>query len=97
MPHIVIWSPQAIEDIQQAYRFLASKNLDTAQAVAKILFQQAEILEAYPEVGRPADDLEPEHRERIVSFGASGYVLLYEIINNTVIVLAVRHQKEVGY
>jgi toxin ParE1/3/4 len=59
--------------------------------------QQAEILETYPEAGRPAGDLEPEHRERIVPFGASGYVLLYEIIDNTVVVLAVRHQKEVGY
>jgi plasmid stabilization system protein ParE len=93
----VIWSPQAIDDIYRAYQFLASKSLDAAQAAAKILLQQAEILEKYPEAGRPADDLEPEQRERIVPFGASGYVLLYEIIDNTVIVLAVRHQKEVGY
>jgi toxin ParE1/3/4 len=64
---------------------------------ATTLSQQAQILEIYPGAGRPADDLEPEHRELIVPFGASGYVLLYEIINDTIIVLAVRHQKEVGY
>jgi plasmid stabilization system protein ParE len=97
MPHIVKWSPQAIEDVRRIYEFLASKNIGAASAAATAILKQAEILEVHLNVGRPAADLEPEHRELVIPFGASGYVLLYEIHDGNVLVLAVRHQKEVGY
>jgi toxin ParE1/3/4 len=42
-------------------------------------------------------DLEAEHRELLIPFGAAGYVLLYRVDGDDVLVLAVRHQKEVGY
>lgn len=99
MPPVVIWSPRAIECIKRLYNFLAEKNIDAAKAAAALLFKQAEILEAFPNVGRPAEDLEPEHREILIPFGAAGYVLLYHFDEDraAVTVLAVRHQKEVGY
>lgn len=99
MPHIVSWSPRAVSGVQKAYRFLAEKDADAAKAAAQIILQQANILEAFPNAGRPADDLEPEHRELLVPFGATGYVLLYRVNpgNASVTVLSVRHQKEVGY
>lgn len=99
MPPVVIWSPRAIECIKRLYNFLAEKNIDAAKSAAALLFKQAEILEAFPNVGRPAEDLEPEHREILIPFGAAGYVLLYHFDEDraAVTVLAVRHQKEVGY
>lgn len=99
MPPVVIWSPRAIECIKRLYNFLAEKNIDAAKAAAALLFKQAEILEAFPNAGRPAEDLEPEHREILIPFGAAGYVLLYHFDEDraAVTVLAVRHQKEVGY
>lgn len=103
MPHIVTWSPQAVSGIQKAYRFLAEKDTAAAKAAAKaaaqVLLKQANILEAFPNAGRPVDDLEPEHRELLVPFGATGYVLLYCVNpeDALVTVLSVRHQKEVGY
>lgn len=39
--------------------------------------KQAELLERFPQAGRPAEDLEPEHRELLIPFGGAGYVLLY--------------------
>jgi hypothetical protein len=44
-----------------------------------------------------AEDLEPEHRELLIPFGASGYVIFYETLDNDVCILAVKHQKEAGY
>ncbi|WP_231741418.1 type II toxin-antitoxin system RelE/ParE family toxin [Paucibacter sp. KCTC 42545] len=36
-------------------------------------------------------------RELIIPFGSAGYVALYEIVNaSTVIILALRHQREEG-
>jgi plasmid stabilization system protein ParE len=40
----------------------------------------------------------PTRRELIIPFGATGYVALYEIANpSSVVVLAVRHQREEDY
>lgn len=99
MPPVVIWSPRAIECVKHLYNFLAEKNIDAAKAAAALLFKQAEILEAFPNAGRPAEDLDPEHREILIPFGAAGYVLLYHFDEDrtAVTVLAVRHQKEAGY
>lgn len=97
MSYLVTWLPQAIQGVQRAYRFLAEKDIEAAKAAAGIILQQAHILEKFPNAGRPADDLDPEHRELLVPFGASGYVLVYEVTGNNVTVLAVKHQKEVGY
>ena len=36
-------------------------------------------------------------REWPISFGASGYVALYRLQQDVALVVAVRHQKEVGY
>lgn len=40
----------------------------------------------------------PTRRELIIPFGATGYIALYEIVNSTsMLVLAVRHQREEDY
>ena len=57
----------------------------------------AALLEKFPNVGRPAEDLDPEQRELLIPFGVSGYVLVYEVHAEIILVLAVRHPKEAGY
>jgi plasmid stabilization system protein ParE len=41
--------------------------------------------------------MDSEFQEWPISFGASGYVALYRLQQDTALVVAVRHQKEVGY
>lgn len=96
MPRLT-WSDNALRGIQKVYRFLADKDMDAAKAAAKAIKKEAGILAKFPEAGRPADDLDPEHRELLIPFGGSGYVLVYEVYPEYVLVLAVKHQKEVGY
>ena len=55
------------------------------------------IIAQHPEIGRPAEEMDPEYREWLISFGDSGYIALYRYDGNTAVVLAVRHQKEAGY
>jgi plasmid stabilization system protein ParE len=50
-----------------------------------------------PGIGRPLPDRDPAMRERVISFGESGYVVLYRVERDAVVVLAVRHQREAGY
>ena len=99
MSFVVVWSPKAVEDIRRLYSFLAEKNSEAAKAAAALLLKQAELLEMFPNAGRPAEDLDPEHREIVIPFGVAGYVLLYHFDAEgiAVTILAVKHQKEAGY
>lgn len=93
----LIWSPQALRDVQRLYRFLAVHNLDAAKRAVKAIRQEIKILEQQPAIGRPMQDMEPEYREWLIDFGDSGYVALYRLAGDEVLILAVRHQREVGY
>ncbi len=41
--------------------------------------------------------MEPEFRERVIVFGDSGYVVLYRYDGDMAVILAIRHQREIGY
>ena len=57
-----------------------------------------ELLRAFPFSCRKADADNPFLRELLITFGASGYVALYEIEDeHTITILAVRHQREDDY
>lgn len=93
----VIFAPEAIRNIQRLREFLRPKNADAARRAGEAIMQSVRILEAQPRIGRPVDDLPDEYREWLIDFGDSGYVARYRIDGDTVTILAVRHQKEVGY
>jgi plasmid stabilization system protein ParE len=93
----LIWSPQALRDVQRFYRFLAEHNLDAATRAVKAIRQEVKVLAHQPAIGRPMQDMEPEYREWQIDFGDSGYVVLYRLAVDAVVILAVRHQREVGY
>lgn len=93
----LIWSPQALLDVQRLYRFLALKNADAAKRAVKAVRQSVRALGQQPGLGRPIDDMPDEFREWVIDFGDSGYVARYRIDPDAVTILTVRHQKEVGY
>ncbi|HSY25899.1 MAG TPA: type II toxin-antitoxin system RelE/ParE family toxin [Burkholderiaceae bacterium] len=96
MPRL-IWSQSALLDVQRLYRFLAKKNLDAAKHAVTAIRESVKIISAQPSVGRPAKDMEPEYREWLIDFGNSGYIALYHYDEQVAVIVAVRHQKEVGY
>lgn len=96
MPRL-IWTNRAAAELRQVYLFLTEKDATVAAKAVDIIRNKANILKQYPNAGRPADDLEPEHRELLIPFGAAGYVLYYEVMGDAVQILAVKHQREAGY
>ena len=96
MPRL-IWTPSALLDVQRLYRFLVVKNPDAARRAVKAIRQGVKVLEQQPRVGRPVEDMDNEYRDWIIDFGDSGYVARYRVDPQFVSVLAVRHQKEVGF
>ena len=96
MPRL-IWSEPALRDVQRLYRFLAEKNPNAAGQAVKAIRGGVKVLARHPEIGRPAEDMEPEYREWLIDFGDSGYIALYHYDGETALIVAVRYQREEGY
>jgi len=96
MPRL-IWSRPALLDMQRLQRFLAEKSPDAAKRAVATIRQGVKTLALQPGVGRPAEDMAAGYREWMIDFGNSGYVALYHFDGHTAVILAVRHQKELGY
>jgi plasmid stabilization system protein ParE len=75
---------------------LRDKNPEAARSAVSAIQSAVENLAAHPLVGRR---LEGELRELIISYGQSGYVGLYRFViaRDEVRILAIRHQREVGF
>ena len=93
----LIWSPSALLDVQRLYRFLAPKNSEAAKRAVQAIRQGVKVLEQQPGLGRPVEDMDVEFRDWIIDFGDSGYVARYRVDQQSITILAVRHQKEVGF
>ena len=96
MPRL-IWTPAALLDLQRLYRFLAEKNVGAAKRGVRAIREGMNVIIKQPGIGRPVEDMEPEFREWLIDFGESGYVVLYRYDGENAAVLAVRHQRELGY
>jgi plasmid stabilization system protein ParE len=92
----VIWSPPALRDMQRLHRFLAERSPEAASRAVKALRGGVKVLSHQPEVGRPAQGMDPGFREWPVNFGDSGYLILYRFDGRQAVLLAVRHQRELG-
>ncbi len=87
---------RALADLERLTAFLAEYDpKQGAQAIA-LIHDALILLERHPLIGRPAEE---GLRELVISRGRSGYVALYRYIeaSDLVRVLAVRHQRELGY
>ncbi len=93
----LIWSRQALLDVQRLYCFLAVKNIAAVTRAIKSVRQGVRVLGYQPGINRTVEDIPGEFREWLIDFGNSGYVARYRFDDETITILAVRHQKEAGY
>jgi len=93
----VIWTPAALGDVERLHDFLKDKNPLAARRAVRAIREGLGLLADQPQVGRPVENMEPEFREWLISFGDSGYVTLYHFDGEDTVILAVRHQREAGY
>src|SRR5699024_9526819 len=94
----VRYSPAARVDLKRLYGFLLEHDIAAARRALTVIIKSTDLLWQFPFTRRNVDADHPLLRELLVPFGASCYVLLYEIENDTTItILAVRHQREDDY
>lgn len=92
----LIYTGRALADVEQVTDFLLQNHADAAAQTTELIIEAVEILGNHPLVGRCA---EHDLRELVISQGQSGYIALYsyEEAEDTVLVLAIRHQREAGH
>jgi plasmid stabilization system protein ParE len=89
-------SPEAEEDLQRLVAFLESEGPAAAAEVVPLVDSALRILRDHPLVGRPVGE---SLHELTISRGRTGYVAIYHYseADDTVAILAIRHQREAGY
>jgi len=91
----VRFTPAAAGDLQRLFDFLAVQDVKAARRARSAIAKGIGFLRTFPFSCRKASPEHPFLRELIISFGVNGYVALFEIEDNqSVTVLAVRHQRE---
>ena len=107
MKYTVEFSAAAVEDLEQLFDFALQRELDSATGdldiperavkAVKAVKESMAFLESSPFACRKAGS-SSFIRELIIPFGSTGYVALFEIVDsNTVIIGAIRHQREDDY
>jgi plasmid stabilization system protein ParE len=97
VPRVIVTEGAAV-GLERCRQFLVAKVPEAARRAGQAIERHLLLLESAPDIGRPLPEM-PELRELVIAFGDSGYVLLYrhESADDTVYILAFRHQKEAGY
>lgn len=93
----LVFSPRSLRNMERMAEFiLEGGDLRAARETVPLLLRGLAILKEHPLIGAK---VESDLRELVISHGKSGYVALYDYDArlDTVIVQAVRHQREGGY
>ena len=98
MSYQVRYTREARADLIRLYQFLLEQDPAVAGRALETIRKGANMLESFPFTCRKIDSDNPYLRELVVPFGNTGYVALFEIEGEeTVTILAVRHQREDDY
>ena len=84
----VVWSPEAIEDIESIAAYIERDSPWYAKAVASKIVETAETIPDFPEIGRIVPEVgDPDIRERF----AYSYRIIYRLEPQRVLIAAVIH------
>ncbi len=92
MDYKLIWSPQAIEDIQAIAEFIARDSATYADSTVERLFRAPERLTQFPKLGRIVPEKNEEYIREIFVFQ---YRVIYEILTSEIHILTVVHGKRI--
>ena len=98
MTYLIRFTHRSRDDLKRLYLFLYRQDKGSAKHARDNIYKSIDTLTTFPFTCRKAQAGSPFLRELVISFGANGYVALFEIEeNNRVTILAVRHQREDDY
>jgi addiction module RelE/StbE family toxin len=92
MDYKLIWSPQAIEDIEAIAEYIARDSTIYAESTVERIFQAPERLMQFPKLGRVVPEKKDESIREVFVFQ---YRIIYEILASEIHILTVVHGKRI--
>ena len=90
MDHRVTWSPEALDDVDAIAEYIHRDSPTYARAVTEKIIEASRNLKRFPNAGRVVPELDNDAiRERFVY----SYRIIYRIMDNTALIVAVIHGK----
>ena len=91
---MILFSPDAVEDVERLRSFLDRNNPDAARRAMALIWTAIDRLQEFPGLGLPTGD--PNIRQIVVRFGASGYIARYAALPGTddILVTRIWHGRE---
>ena len=86
----VVWTPRAVDDLDDLTDYLAVRSPDTAVRVAGKIYTQINQLASTPHIGRIGDV--PDTREWV--FHPWPYIAVYRVVGEELRILRVRHASQ---
>ena len=98
MPQVTL-SANALRNLDRLLIFLKPKNPAATRRAAQAIKKTLKLLADNPEMGRVIEDMPEDYREVVIEFGKSGYLARYRFDSDEdiVVILAIRHQRELDY
>ncbi len=88
----LLYTPDAISDLQRLREFIAEKNPEAAARVGSQLMRDISNLVSLPYMGRKV--LRAPNPEMVRDLSAGAYIVRYLILNDEIHVLRVWHKRE---
>ncbi len=90
MAYSVVWSPEALNDVDDIASYIARDSVFYAAAVVQKILETSRELRDFPQIGRMIPELSDEAiRERFVY----SYRLIYQIHDEEILIVAIVHGK----
>jgi len=90
MDYRLIWSPEAVDDIEAIGKYIARDSNHYAASVVQKIFETPQSLLNFPEQGRIVPELGDESIREIFVFQ---YRIIYKLMNYNICILTVIHGK----
>src|SRR5262249_22125969 len=87
----IVWSPLALERVDEIVDYVAQENLEAARLLAIELFGAVERLEKFPESGRIVPEINRRNIREIIQ---GKYRIIYRVEDKQVAILTVRHLRQ---
>ena len=90
MDYRIVWSPEAIEDIESIAEYIERDSKFYAKAVVNKVFKVTEKLKDFPKSGRVVPEIGREDIRELIVYS---YRLVYQIREEQILIIAVIHGK----
>jgi plasmid stabilization system protein ParE len=90
------FAPAALEDFERLAAFLLESDPGAVAETIPLILEGLKLLASHPLIGRP---IAADRRELLIFRGRSGYFAQYSfrLASDEVVILAIRHQREMGH